>query len=276
MQFISGTNGTIEDCLFYDNSSDNNGGAIDCNNSWPDLSRCRLIENHAVGDGGAILVIGETGENLDLVSCVLAGNTAGGIGGAWAALSGPDSKVTNCTIVGNTSGTGGGGLDDSGGGAGTAVRSCIIRGNVPNQFPGIPTNVARYCNIEGGAGGTVMIDADPLFVDPDGPDNDPMTFLDNDYRLSPGSPSIDAGDSTLLSAEYPVDLDLFPRVVDDPATTDVGIAIFFQTVDQGAHEYQPPTGGPPPACNGADLDGDKDVDVFDFSIFAANFSCNEN
>jgi len=37
------------------------------------------------------------------------------------------------------------------------------------------------------------IDADPLFVDPDGPDNDPNTWEDKDYHLSPGSPCIDAG-----------------------------------------------------------------------------------
>ena len=276
IRFVGGGSGVVEDCLIYDNDSDTTGGGVDSNGSWPDFHRCRVIGNRSLGDGGGVYVTGETTENLDMLDCVLAGNTAGGIGGGWAAVTGPDSKLTNCTIVGNTSGTGGGGVDDNGAGAGTAVRNCIIRGNVPNQFPGIPTNVARYCNIEGGAGGAVMIDADPLFVDADGPDDDAMTFLDNDYRLSPGSPSIDAGDSTLLSAEYPVDLNLFPRVVDDPATTDMGIAIFFQTVDQGAHEFQPPAAGPPPACGGADLDGDKDVDVFDFGLFAGQFMCNEN
>lgn len=270
-----GASGLFEDCLFYDNASGANGGAVDCNTSWPDFRRCRFIENNAVGSGGAILVTGETAANLDLENCVLAGNTAGGIGGAWAALSGPDSAITNCTIVGNFATGGGGGLDDSGTGAGTAVRNCIIRGNLPDQFPGIPTNVSRYCNVEGGAGGTGMIDADPLFVDADGPDNDPLTYLDNDYRLAPGSPSLDAGDSTLLSAEFPVDLDLNNRVVDDPAAPETGIAIFFQTVDQGAYERQAPPSGSG-ACNGADLDGDNDADVLDFSLWVQNFGCDEN
>ena len=38
------------------------------------------------------------------------------------------------------------------------------------------------------------IDADPLFVDPDGIDGIATTYIDNDYHLTGASPCINAGD----------------------------------------------------------------------------------
>jgi hypothetical protein len=72
---------------------------------------------------------------------------------------------------------------------------------------GPATFAASYCNVEGGLAEVsadpcfvlywdpnTNIDADPLFVDADGPDDDPNTWEDNDYHLSPNSPCIDTGD----------------------------------------------------------------------------------
>lgn len=92
------------------------------------------------------------------------------------------------------------------------------------------------------------LDLDPLFADADGPDNDPATFLDNDYRLGAGSPCIDAGDNALVLIDVfdldgdgdtleptPIDLDGLPRFVDDPAVPDTGAGT-PPIVDLGAYE----------------------------------------
>jgi hypothetical protein len=97
-------------------------------------------------------------------------------------------------------------------------------------------------------GGNVA--GDPLFVDADGPDADPTTTADNDYRLGAGSPCVDAGDNGALPADVldldgdgnalePVPLDLGgnPRRVDDPAVADTGAGV-APLVDMGALERQ--------------------------------------
>ena len=94
------------------------------------------------------------------------------------------------------------------------------------------------------------VDLDPLFVDPDGADGDPTTHVDNDFRLGAGSPSADAGDTGLLAEDVgdidrdgnvlelvPLDLDLLPRRVDDPAAPDVGNGSPPHP-DMGAYERQ--------------------------------------
>ena len=67
-----------------------------------------------------------------------------------------------------------------------------------------------------------VCDADPLFVDPDGPDHDPETFDDNNYRLGAGSACIDAADNAAVPKRVTLDLDGNPRFVDDPDTEDTG------------------------------------------------------
>jgi hypothetical protein len=49
-----------------------------------------------------------------------------------------------------------------------------------------------YCNVQGGYTGTGNINADPMFLDPDGPDNVPGTE-DDDLHLKSASPCIDIG-----------------------------------------------------------------------------------
>ena len=114
------------------------------------------------------------------------------------------------------------------------VRNCIFWGDVPNEVVGSGAN-AEYSNVQGGFTGTGNIDADPLFVDPDGADNIAGN-LDDDFRLQAGSPCIDAADGDAASA---FDLDGNARA-DDPATvpnTGAGTPDF---ADMGAYEYQPP------------------------------------
>jgi len=185
--------------------------------------------------------------------------------------------VTNCVIVANVA-EDGGGLDGgtSGDNAATAT-NCVVFNNAPDNVHyeyGNP--LITYCNIQGSWPGHGNIDADPLFVDPDGPDDDPNTFEDNDYRLTAGSPCIDAGDNTAVPADVldldgdgdteepiPFDLDSNPRFVDDPGMPDSGNGA-PPIVDMGAYEFQGQT------CFG-DLDGDDDIDLTDLASLLSNY-----
>jgi parallel beta-helix repeat protein len=80
--------------------------------------------------------------------------------------------------------------------------------------------------------------ADPGWVSPPG----------QDFRLSPGSPAIDAADSG-AAAEPTTDASGQPRV-DDPATNDTGTGP--RTYDDlGAYEFQPPAPPQPPVLVGS-------------------------
>ena len=124
------------------------------------------------------------------------------------------------------------------------LTGCVVWGNTPGEIvasSGAP--VVTYCNVEGGYTGTGNIDADPLFIDPDGPDNDPNTWQDNNYRLSSTSPCIDAANNAAVPSSVITDLDGLPRFVDDPATPDCpyapGTCGEPPIADMGAFEYQP-------------------------------------
>ena len=68
-----------------------------------------------------------------------------------------------------------------------------------------------YSIVQGGFEGEGNLDLDPAFVG------------DGDYRLSPGSPAIDAADNTAVDKATIVDIAGAPRFVDDPDTIDTGI-----------------------------------------------------
>ncbi len=106
---------------------------------------------------------------------------------------------------------------------------------------------------------------------------DPM--LDADLRPLPGSPVIDAADTTVLLGEDPRDFDMNPRAVNDPDTVITGIPVYGLTADMGAFEFQPEggTGEPCPdpkcpetTCPG-DINGDGEVNVFDLLELLGNW-----
>ena len=132
----------------------------------------------------------------------------------------------------------------------------------------------RYSDVQGGWPGAANIMDDPLFVDPDGPDDDPETYEDNDYRLSAGSPCIDAAYTADKTALPPndVDLDGNPRRVDDPDTEDCqqapGECGECPVVDMGAYEYQD---GTTECCGGCptDVNGDGETGPLDLATLLA-------
>jgi len=102
------------------------------------------------------------------------------------------------------------------------IRNCIIWGNTAPDGPDIKESGLPSYSWVGGA--------DPGFLDADGPDNDPKTYQDNDYRLADDSPCVDAGinEDWMWDA---VDPDGNPRIIDGD---DDGVRV----VDMGAYEYR--------------------------------------
>ena len=117
-----------------------------------------------------------------------------------------------------------------------------------------------WCDVEGGIDAVTVsspgsllwgagnIDADPRFVDADGPDDDPQTLHDNDLRLALRSPCIDAGANASVEPDAldldgdgntteptPLDLDGAPRFVDVARVPDTGSGT-PPLVDLGAWE----------------------------------------
>ncbi len=141
-----------------------------------------------------------------------------GKGGGLAYCAG---TIESNTIYGNYAPYSGG----LSGGRGT-IRNCIIWGNKGAEelsYSSTPT----YSCIEGWAGGGEgNIADDPRFVDPDGPDNNLSTYEDNDFRLSPDSPCIDAGLNDLELPE--TDIAGMHRIMFGGRSL---------TVDMGAYEF---------------------------------------
>jgi hypothetical protein len=133
-------------------------------------------------------------------------------------------------------------------------------------MPGPGYVSVEHCNIEGGVNAVIgdtgklkwsngNIEADPAFMDVDGPDNDLFTWDDNDLRLSPTSPCIDAGRPIAPIAGL-LDLIGSPRFFD-------GNGDFVARLDMGPREY-------PSRCD-ADFDGSGFVDTDDFDAFVRAF-----
>lgn len=102
--------------------------------------------------------------------------------------------------------------------------------------------VVNYSIVQGGwsgAGGIGIIDADPLFVDSNGPDGIAGTE-DDDLRLQPGSPALDAGDNSAVPVGIVTDHSGADRFVDDVNTPDTGVGP-APIVDMGAYEFQAKT-----------------------------------
>jgi len=202
--------GEIANNVVAQNSSGDYGGG---------LARCNgIIRNNTIAanstrhDGGGIVYSSAAIQNN-----VIIGNRNNWFGGGLAYCDGP---IQNCTISGNQVNDKGGGLWACPG----SIQSCIIWANeAPTHSQISDSREPTYCCIQGWAGGEGNTPDDPLFIDPDGPDNNASTYEDNDYRLAAGSRSIDAGvnEDWMWDA---LDLDGNPRIWrgKDSWTVDMG------------------------------------------------------
>lgn len=232
LMVYDGSRVTISEALIDRNSVTYQGGAIQLLSSTIQIDRARVVGNR----GSIATVLNAIDGRATMTNTLVSGNGAG-----WAFyLVGGGLSLINTTVSRN--GLGNDVILMSRDGARTSIVNSIFWGNTAPEIPDIfgmdlTTTSVRHSMIEGGYPGEGNLASDPLFVDVDGPDDQPGT-PDDAPRPGPGSPAIDAGDRTALAEAYTADLDGRARAVDDPATADTGIGT--PPIDIGAYEYQLP------------------------------------
>jgi len=223
----------LTDCIFSENSAGDYGGGMHNRNSSPVLTDCVFSGNSARIGGG---IFNYESSSPTLTNCTFSGNSVTGLsssgGGMYNQFSSP--KVINCTFSGNSAGTNGGGMynEDSS----PRVTNCILWGDSPVEIYNSTFSSASvtYSDIQRGYPGTGNINTDPLFVDPDGPDNIPGN-QDDDFHLKANSPCIDSGDNS--APDLPAtDFEGDARKIDVPTVADTGNGT-PPLVDMGADEY---------------------------------------
>ncbi|MBN1815710.1 MAG: DUF1080 domain-containing protein, partial [Sedimentisphaerales bacterium] len=210
----------IYDSTIADNTAQTGGGIYnDGGDASIDVVRCLIAGNEATGLGGGLYCDGNS--NFDnrmypeFMNCVVMANTAQTGGGFYfGQYVSPD--IYNNTIVFNQAQVGGGMF--------VAAVACypvlfntILGENTLDEIDfqwDVSLSESRpeslqlvYCDIKDLAlirdyaswpSGSINydignLDVEPGFVNSDGPDNDPMTWQDNDLRLAADSPVIDKG-----------------------------------------------------------------------------------
>lgn len=273
-------------CLIENNSTKSLGGGVylaSLAGSPPAaIVRCTIRSNRCQtdvpafpGTGGGIFAdcVPVAGSIALIEECLVVGNLSERGGGV--AISAGDVRITDTTISGNTAAQFGGGIALHLGGANATATNLIVWGNsspVGAQFSvaklGLPisTIAVRYSDVQGGlaafgyelAGSSAQvsygpgnIDLDPRFVDPDGPDNNPATWADNNLHLRLNSVCVDSADNSGVFADVfdldgdgnvseptPFDLDAAARFVEIPSAPNTGAGV-APLVDMGCYERQP-------------------------------------
>ncbi len=216
--------------IIKENTATSSGGGIWSHSiCFPVLTNVLVIKNKAKYGGG--ICNGNISLPI-LTNVTISGNVAEITGGGmfhdyktWYSPSSSRSEIRNTIIWGNT--------------AGANMENNVVD---TNFIPSLHTleNITAYFNcLIGGkpTGNGIILNKTPLFVDP----------ANNDYRLSPCSPAIDAGNNAFYSPDslpnlfnITMDLDNNPRFYDS------GI------IDLGAYEYQGTPVSPPSATMGND------------------------
>ncbi len=291
--YLATTNAIVTDCRFRLNKAKWGGAVAQIASDASSFTNCAFIANQSEESSGAAVVCW-----FDAVpifdNCAFIGNKAlvsnGGAVASWAPGSNP--RLVNCTLAGNFSATSGGGIfvGPDGNGQGEDASATIVNSVLWNNFdqsgngesaqvfvddssPDFTASVDYSCieGLTGKLGGLGNIGDDPLFIDPDGDDNVPGNE-DDDLRLQPGSPAIDAANNWgvpvdendydedgVLCELFPVDLDANPRFNADEADFDPGCGVPV-VVDMGAYEYQ---FDPTDQVTFADLNADGTVGAAD-------------
>jgi hypothetical protein len=230
----------VVNCTFTSNSAWRGGGMCNYQVSSPIVVNCTFSGNYSTHDGGGGMCNYQVSSPI-VTNCTFGGNSAKYGGGMFNLGSNP--VVRNCTFSGNSADIYGGGVYNKS--SSPTLTNCILWGNIApdgneiyNNSSFSPTTpVISNCDIAGcgasgagwdddlGSDGGGNIDADPLFVDPNGIDGIIGTE-DDDLRLLEDSPCIDAGDNSAVDPNG-TDLDGNPRIMND-------------VVDMGAYEFIPP------------------------------------
>lgn len=183
------------------------------------------------GQGGGICIAAGGAEcfpptSLSLVNVKVTDNQAP-YGGGIVAFTNQHATLTNLTLSANVSTSGNvvGGLFLEATGYGGVVENSVLWHNTPGSLEVQSVTVAHSL-LEGVWPGPGNIDADPLFRDP----------ASGDFRLTSGSPCIDAGNNLAVPPGITTDLEGKPRFLDDLLTPDTGVGM-APVVDMGAYEY---------------------------------------
>lgn len=241
------TPAVIDGCRFIENVNEVpifGGGAIFSTETIMKLTNSIFIANDTtffdpvfeVWVGlGSVHIRHEVGHQI--ANCLFASNTAGSSAGLAVSGNNTAVEVKSCTFANNTAQAGNGGVGIvTGQPVLLDIDNCILWGNRGNdgasggelfQIIAGPAATVDHSLIEGltGAlGGEGNISDEPIFVDSDGADDHPGT-LDDDYRLTIGSPGMDEGNAVALPEDYndidddedfneqlPLDLDSNDRV----------------------------------------------------------------
>lgn len=205
---------TVRNCDFIGNEATVGGGMFN-EDSSPTIIGCRFIGNH--GSDGAGMY---NHDSTPVIWNSVFARNEGDEEGDGVYNNGSAADILNCVFFENQ----GCGVREVFG-SDSELRSNIFWGNgLGSIFKSQNSHTdVDFCNVQGGFAGNGNIDADPLFVDPD----------DDDFRLQPDSPCIDAADGTVAPD---VDLDGNSRI-DDPDSANTGLGPPW--VDMGAYEFQP-------------------------------------
>jgi parallel beta-helix repeat protein len=259
---------TVENCVFNGNAANRGAGSYLISSSGDiTLTNNTFSANTAIGVGGGAYFESSSGDitltnntfsgntaneggggmynesdsSPTVTNCTFSGNSAFHGGGMYNYSFDPTSspKVTNCTFSGNSATSYGGGMYNSY--SSPTVTNCILWGDTPQEIENdYSPPVVTYSDIQGGYLGTGNINADPRFLDPDGPDNISGN-QDDDFHLKPKSPCIDSGDNSTPNLPA-TDFDGRDRRIDAPLVPDTGNGA-PPIVDMGPYEYQPKAEG---------------------------------
>lgn len=196
------------------------GGGVYVEGGAPIVANCLIGHNLNFSDGGGIYMW-ETAMILANCNIVHNENEIWDGGGIWCGLS-PDALIANCNVLYNRiADAWGGGIYIYDVNQGPVITNCIVRDNWDIDIFG--TAPVTYSNVKYGYPGTGNIDAPPHFVDPDGVDDDPMTWHDNDFHIYYSSPCRDAGNFVVGMPGQDMEGD--PR--DAYGIVDIGVDEFY-------------------------------------------------
>jgi hypothetical protein len=290
----------IVNCNFIENSAEYGGGLHNEDHCSTVITNCSFIGNSASNSGGG--VFNDSQCSPVITNCIFSGNLAGFGGGFFDNVK-SNSIVTNCSFSNNAATSKGGGIrinDNSS----TTVNNCILWGNTATAGRGpqmaLRSNSKVSVNnsdVQGGQSAIYLevsssiskyvnnIDTNPLFIDPNGPDNI-LGTADDDLQLLANSPCIDAGDNTRVPSDatdldedantgerVPLDLGGGTRFVNDLAKSDTGVPDlpdYPDIVDIGAYEFGI-CGGPGRPYPQGDVNHDCEINFFDIAVVADNW-----
>ncbi len=225
---LADCDGLVQNNIIAENSAFYGGGLFDCDGT---VDKNRITSNWS----GGLYECDGTVQNNIILENAWSRHGAGGldrcdgtiqnnvIAGNSPGLQFCHGEIRNNTIVGNRLWYGPGGLL---GCTGTIMNCIIWRNQGPAGTQIEDSSEPTYSCIQDWSGGEGNISEDPGVVDPDGPDNDPETYEDNDYRLRLDSPCIDAAFNSPDLPEF--DIAGMRRVMFGGKSL---------TVDMGAYEY---------------------------------------